>query len=68
MTFGRFWAIEGDQTDEDEGEEAITTPTPEEFIAAAARVGFTKENLIQVENEIESSEKVSFSSPSSSDF
>jgi hypothetical protein len=54
---GRFWAIE----EEDEGEEVITTPTTEEFIAAAARVRFTIENLIQAENEIESSEKVTHS-------
>jgi hypothetical protein len=54
--------------EEEEGEEVITTPTTEEFIAAAAHVRFTIENLIQAEKEIESSEKVTHSSPSSPDF
>jgi hypothetical protein len=56
---------EEDQSDEDE---EITTQTTDEFIAAVARVGFTLQDLIQAENEIESAEKVSFSSPLSSDF
>jgi hypothetical protein len=54
--------------EEEEGEEVITTPTTEEFIVAAAHVRFTIENLIQAEKEIESSEKVTQSSPSSPDF
>jgi hypothetical protein len=66
-SFGKFWARTNDQPDEDE-EEEITTPNNEEFIAAAARAGFQLEDLIQAENEIAAVEKVSLSSPSSTDF
>jgi hypothetical protein len=55
--FGRFWA---------QGEE-ISTPTMEEMITAASRKGFTIEELIKAE-ELLAAEKVSFQSPSSSDF
>jgi hypothetical protein len=37
-------------------------------MAAATRVGFSVDELIQAEQEIQDAEKVNFSSPSSSDF
>jgi hypothetical protein len=54
------------ENDEDE-EVAITTPTKEEIVVAATRAGFSVEDLIQVENEIDNMEKVSCSSPSRAD-
>jgi hypothetical protein len=62
-----LWKILGDGR-RGGGEEVITTPTTEEFIVTVAHVGFTIENLIQAKKEIESSEKVTHSSPSSPDF
>jgi hypothetical protein len=63
--FGKFWASSVDLADEDE---ELQTPTKEEIIAAAAQAGLSVQDLIQAENEIESMEKVCFSSPSSADF
>jgi hypothetical protein len=58
-----------DQSDEnEEEEEEITTPTIEEFISVAARIGIQIEVLISTENKIETMAKVNFSSPSSSEF
>jgi hypothetical protein len=62
--FGRFWA-QGEETDDDE---EISTPTTEEMITAASREGFMIEELIKAEEELLVAEKVSFQSPSSSDF
>jgi hypothetical protein len=67
-SFGRFWANKDDQADEDDKEEEITTPTKEEFIAAAAHAGYHLQDLILAENEIATVEKVSFSSSSSTEF
>jgi hypothetical protein len=68
LSFGKFWATSEDpEIDEDE-EGEITTPTKEEIIDAAARAGFSVQDLIQAENEIENMEKVSFFSPSSAEF
>jgi hypothetical protein len=66
-TFGRFWVSMEDQSDENE-EEEITTPTIEEFISVAARIGIQIKVLISTENKIETMAKVNFSSPSSSEF
>jgi hypothetical protein len=41
-----------DQSDEESEEAEIITPTKEELISAAARVGFQIEDLIRAEEEI----------------
>jgi hypothetical protein len=61
---GRFWA----PFDEPDEEEDIATPTTEELISAASREGFTIEELVTADAELEAAEKVSCPSPSSSDF
>jgi hypothetical protein len=60
----RFWV----PLDESDDEADIATPTTEELISAASREGFTIEELVTAHAELEAAEKVSFPSPSSSNF
>jgi hypothetical protein len=55
---GRFWALQ----DESE-EEETTTPTMEDLITIASHVGFSVEELMQAEVELQEEDKVSHSSP-----
>jgi hypothetical protein len=54
-----------DQSDEESEEAEIITPTKEELISAAARVGFQIEDLIRAEEEIVVAKVVSVPLPSS---
>jgi hypothetical protein len=62
-SFGKFWAQNCDLAAEDE-EEELPMPMKEELIEAAEQAGFSIQDLIQAENELEGMEKVCFSSPS----
>jgi hypothetical protein len=68
ISFGKFWVTTDDIENDEDEEVAITTPTKEEIVVAAMRAGFSVEDLIQVENEIDNMEKVSCSSPSRAEF
>jgi hypothetical protein len=61
---GRFWVPKDDLEDD---EEEITTPTIEDLITAASRVGVTVEELIEAEAELQEVDKVSHSSPDTAD-
>jgi hypothetical protein len=61
---GRFWAPLKESDDEAD----IATPTTEELISAASREGFTIEELVMADAELEAAEKVSLPTPSSFNF
>jgi hypothetical protein len=62
---GRFWAQIDESGDKEDG---ILTHTGNELIIAASHEGFMIEDMNKTDDEIRAAEKVSFPSPSNSDF